>query len=126
MRIRAEKGHPEEKDAGCVIVLAYASEKAQGKRYGERHRSSIRVVDGKALSAMIELYYRRLGARVRAARKAARLTQGEVGQLLDPPVTRASVANIELGKQRVLSHTLVQLAVAVRCPVLHLIGGFSK
>lgn len=49
------------------------------------------------------------------------MTQETLGNKLDPPVTRASVANIEGGKQRVLAHTLSQLAVALELNLLELI-----
>jgi transcriptional regulator with XRE-family HTH domain len=41
------------------------------------------------------------------------MTQQQLGEALEPAATRASIANIEAGKQRVLAHTLVQLANAV-------------
>lgn len=72
---------------------------------------------------MNDLYYREFGKRVRIAREAAGLTQAEVGALLQPTVTRASIANVEAGKQRVLAHTVVQLARAVGCPVLRIATG---
>ena len=60
--------------------------------------------------AVTEPFYGQLGARVRDWRLRRGLTQGELGTRLTPPVTRASIANIEVGKQRVLAHTLAQLA----------------
>ena len=57
-----------------------------------------------------EPFYGELGARVREWRVRRGLTQGELGTRLTPPVTRASIANLEVGKQRVLAHTLAQLA----------------
>jgi hypothetical protein len=38
-----------------------------------------------------------------------------------PAVTRASIANLELGHQRVLAHTLVQLALILHVPVTDLL-----
>ena len=38
------------------------------------------------------------------------MSQESLGLALKPQVTRASIANIEAGKQRILTHTLVQLA----------------
>ena len=38
------------------------------------------------------------------------MTQQALGNQLDPQLTRASIANIEMGTQRVLAHTLAQLA----------------
>ncbi len=50
------------------------------------------------------------------------MTQGELAARLLPTVTRASIANLELGKQRVLAHTLVQLADALDVSVSDLLG----
>jgi transcriptional regulator with XRE-family HTH domain len=60
--------------------------------------------------AVTEPFYTQLGARVREWRVRRGLTQGELGTRLTPPVTRASIANLEVGKQRVLAHTLAQLS----------------
>lgn len=49
-----------------------------------------------------------IGLRVRQARKAARLTQDQVGWSVG--LTRASIANIEAGRQGVLFETAIQLA----------------
>src|SRR5689334_10692445 len=58
----------------------------------------------------LEPFYRELGRRIRELRISKGLTQEDLGGLLEPPVTRASIANIEMGTQRVLAHTLAQLA----------------
>src|SRR6185503_909091 len=50
------------------------------------------------------------GRQLRGHRERRHMTQQQLGQSLTPPTTRASIANIEAGKQRVLVHTLVQLA----------------
>jgi transcriptional regulator with XRE-family HTH domain len=63
------------------------------------------------MAANIEPFYLELGRRIHDRRKQQGLTQEKLGQLLDPQVTRASIANIEMGAQRVLVHTLAQLAV---------------
>jgi transcriptional regulator with XRE-family HTH domain len=63
-----------------------------------------------AFMASIETFYRQLGSAVRRRRLERGLTQGDVAARVVPPVTRASIANLELGHQRVLAHTLVQLA----------------
>lgn len=60
-----------------------------------------------------QAFYSSLGRRLQDFRKARHLTQEQVGALLTPPLTRASIANIEAGKQGVLAHTLVQLAQAL-------------
>jgi transcriptional regulator with XRE-family HTH domain len=62
------------------------------------------------MAVEIEPFYLELGRRIHDRRKQKGLTQEKLGELLDPQVTRASIANIEMGAQRVLAHTLVQLA----------------
>jgi transcriptional regulator with XRE-family HTH domain len=58
----------------------------------------------------IEPFYVALGSRIQQAREARKMTQAQLCSSLKPPSTRASIANIENGKQRVLAHTLAQLA----------------
>lgn len=58
-------------------------------------------------------FYEGFGGRIRLLRKRKELTQEQLGARLVPQVTRASIANIESGKQRVLAHTLAQLAEAL-------------
>lgn len=58
--------------------------------------------------ADIESLYPTLGRRIHELRVNRRLSQEEVGKALQ--LTRATVANIESGKQRVLVHTLVAIA----------------
>lgn len=60
-----------------------------------------------------EEFYGLLGQRVRTLRQQKALTQEQLGNRLTPTVTRASIANIETGKQRVLAHTLIQLSRAL-------------
>jgi transcriptional regulator with XRE-family HTH domain len=57
-----------------------------------------------------DAFYASLGRRIQDRRKARGLTQEQLGSRITPAVTRASIANIEAGKQGVLTHTLVQLA----------------
>ena len=63
--------------------------------------------------------YKTVGARLREARRAAKLTQEELASRVS--LTRTSVTNIEKGRQKVLLHTLVELAKAVQVPVYDLI-----
>jgi transcriptional regulator with XRE-family HTH domain len=60
-----------------------------------------------------DAFYTSLGRRIQDLRKALGLTQEQLGSRIVPAVTRASIANIEAGKQGVLTHTLVQLARAL-------------
>jgi transcriptional regulator with XRE-family HTH domain len=68
-----------------------------------------------------ERFYADLGRRVRVQRDKLHLTQQQVGDALTPRATRASIANIEAGKQRVLAHTLVQLASVLEVSVSDLL-----
>ncbi len=63
--------------------------------------------------------YRSLGTLVRRQREACSLSQGGLGQLVG--LSRASIANIETGRQRVLLHHLYGLAVALRVDVRALV-----
>jgi len=74
------------------------------------------------MAAMIEPFYIDLGRRILDMRRKRGITQEKLGSLLDPPSTRASIANIETGKQRVLAHTLVQLAQALQIEVMELLN----
>jgi transcriptional regulator with XRE-family HTH domain len=58
----------------------------------------------------IEPFYQTVGRRIYARRTELGLTQEQVGSKLIAPLTRAAIANIETGKQRILAHTLVELA----------------
>ena len=73
-----------------------------------------------------DLFYRELGQRIRTFRSEQRLTQAALGLRLDPPVTRAAIANVENGKQRVLAHTLVQFAQILRVEIDGLLPTFSS
>lgn len=65
------------------------------------------------MSRKIEPFYVYLGERIARVRTEKGLTQGQLGKALDPPVTRATVSNIESAKQRCMAHTLTQLARAL-------------
>jgi transcriptional regulator with XRE-family HTH domain len=62
------------------------------------------------MATKIEPFYETLGSQIQVAREHRKMTQAQLGLALKPPSTRASIANIENGKQRVLVHTLAQLA----------------
>jgi len=63
--------------------------------------------------------YEIVGRRVRQARKASRLTQEELASRVS--MTRTSVTNIEKGRQKLLLHTLFDLAAAMKIPAVQLI-----
>lgn len=62
-------------------------------------------------------FYREFGRRVRGFRTKRALTQDSLGKMLTPQVTRAAIANVENGKQRVLAHTVAQLAQILKVEV---------
>ena len=70
----------------------------------------------------VDPFYIALGQRVRKYRDQRKLTQEQLGDRLTPQMTRAGIANIEAGKQRVLAHTLVQLAVKLGVTVEDLVS----
>jgi len=69
----------------------------------------------------VEPFYTEVGHRIQKLRNDKNLSQTALGLLLSPTVTRASIANIETGKQRILAHTLVQLAGALETPLTDLV-----
>ncbi|NPD27393.1 helix-turn-helix transcriptional regulator [Corallococcus exiguus] len=75
-------------------------------------------------------FYELLGRKIASLRRERRLSQEELGRTLAPPLTRASVANIEAGRQRLLTHVAVGIAFALSMPVGDLLdikgGGFSE
>lgn len=58
----------------------------------------------------MQLVYEDLGRNIRRARLLAGLTQEQLGRAVG--LTRTSVNNIEHGRQKVLVHTLLELASA--------------
>lgn len=56
----------------------------------------------------IPALYKRLGASIKARRRALRLTQQQLATQLG--ISRGSLANVETGRQRVLVHQLYKLA----------------
>ncbi len=78
-----------------------------------------------SVSAPIEEIYPLIGMRIQQLRARDQLTQEQLGAQLQPPVTRASIANIETGKQRLLVHTLLQLAHLLTVSVEELLPGPS-
>jgi len=65
-------------------------------------------------------FYADLGSRIQAHRRG-RLTQEQLAARLDPPLTRAAIANMEAGKQGVLVYTLVQIADQLGVPPAELL-----
>jgi len=59
-----------------------------------------------------EEFYAEVGRRVKKARKLRMLTQESLASLVS--LTRTSITNIEKGRQKILLHTLDDLAKALR------------
>ncbi|HEX4334362.1 MAG TPA: helix-turn-helix transcriptional regulator [Polyangiaceae bacterium] len=78
------------------------------------------------MASELEPFYEELGKRIQGYRKRAGMTQEDLGKAIDPPLTRASLANIENAKQRVLAHTIIQLAAALSVPVQDLLPALPR
>jgi transcriptional regulator with XRE-family HTH domain len=78
------------------------------------------------MSPKIEPFYGSLGKLVRERRNQLGMTQEQLGSQLNPPTTRVSIANLESGKQRILAHTLVQLATVLKLTVGELMPAESE
>lgn len=74
------------------------------------------------MTANIEPFYLELGRKIHELRTRRGVTQEELGKRLNPSVTRASIANIESGKQRVYAHSLIELAQALHVTIPELLG----
>jgi transcriptional regulator with XRE-family HTH domain len=59
-------------------------------------------------------FYRALGIQIRKARKAKRLTQEGLAEMIG--LSRTSVTNVERGRQPIYAHTLALLSSALECP----------
>jgi transcriptional regulator with XRE-family HTH domain len=64
-------------------------------------------------------FYAEVGRRIRKAREEAGLTQGRLAELVS--LTRTSVTNIEQGRQKLLLHTLADVAAALQVPAAELV-----
>ena len=60
--------------------------------------------------------YSVVGKRVRAGRAQVQLTQDELAQRVG--LTRTSITNLELGRQKIQIHTLYAIADALKLPVI--------
>ncbi|MBN8853026.1 MAG: hypothetical protein BGO55_14160 [Sphingobacteriales bacterium 50-39] len=64
-------------------------------------------------------FYENMGSLIREARLKAEISQDVLAQHLG--LTRASIVNIEKGRQRPMIHTLIQIAEAVKVNLTNLI-----
>lgn len=67
----------------------------------------------------IEPIYAEIGKRLQRARRRAALTQATVAERTS--LSRTSIANIERGEQRFMTHCLYELAAALNVPVERLL-----
>jgi len=73
------------------------------------------------MATKVEPFYEAFGEQIRLVREQRKLSQAELAKQLSPPVTRAAVANMENAKQRVLVHTLIDIARVLRVEVAELL-----
>ena len=69
----------------------------------------------------LEAVHVAVGARIRIIREALGLTQGELADRVD--LDRTSVTNIETGRQRMLLHTVEDIATALGTNAKNLMKG---
>ncbi|MBN8857005.1 MAG: helix-turn-helix transcriptional regulator [Sphingobacteriales bacterium] len=69
--------------------------------------------------AQEQAFYIKLGNNIRDHRLKAGISQEVLGDQLS--LTRSSIVNIEKGRQRPLTHTLVEIAQTLRVPLLELL-----
>ncbi|MCI0393111.1 MAG: helix-turn-helix domain-containing protein [Acidobacteria bacterium] len=69
----------------------------------------------------VEPFYVELGHLIEDVRTKRKLSKAALGRRLQPELSRASIANIESGKQRVLVHTLIEIANALDVELSELI-----
>ena len=63
----------------------------------------------------VDRFYFELGKRIRKARIKQNLTQQQLAELVS--LNRTSITNIEKGVQRLLAHTVVDLAAELKVPI---------
>jgi DNA-binding XRE family transcriptional regulator len=85
-----------------------------------------RRADAESMAAAIDdrMFYVYFGRQVRKARLDQGLTQSEVAKFLG--LTRASIANVESGRQRLLVHQVVQLSSLLAVGLTDLVPPLSR
>lgn len=61
----------------------------------------------------VEPVYAEIGRRIARARDRRGLSQEMLGASLSPPLTRATISNMEGGRQRIMLHVLIDIADAL-------------
>ena len=73
---------------------------------------------------MVDWMYPRIGHRIRELRESHGFTQSQLAGQVD--LTRTSIVNIEQGRQKVMIHTLYQLAAVFNVQVAELLPAFDE
>lgn len=71
-----------------------------------------------------EQVYRTVGERIRDERKRQNITQDELASQVG--LTRTSITNVEKGRQKLLLHTLIQIANILGIPPARLLPTFER
>ena len=71
-----------------------------------------------------ERFYRDLGSNIRKIRELKKISQVALAEALS--LNRTSITNIENGKQRILVHTLCQMAVFMKVEISNLIPSMKS
>ncbi len=71
-----------------------------------------------------ESVYAAVGKRIRYYREECKFTQAELASRLS--LERTSITNIEKGRQKILLHTLIDLAIALDVTPIELLGDFAQ
>jgi DNA-binding XRE family transcriptional regulator len=77
------------------------------------------------MSPQAEPFYVEVGRRIHSLRVGMKLKQADLALKLEPPVTRASIANLENGRQRLLLHTAAQIAGILECQISDLVPSIA-
>ncbi|MEC3978136.1 helix-turn-helix domain-containing protein [Amycolatopsis sp. H20-H5] len=67
----------------------------------------------------VDQLYVTIGGNIKEARRDAKVTQADLGKRLR--LTRSSIANIEAGRQRVMIHSIMQIAEELSVPTMRLL-----
>ncbi|MGG1518480.1 helix-turn-helix transcriptional regulator [Paenibacillus oryzisoli] len=71
-----------------------------------------------------DILYAVIGQRIRINRERFNMTQEEMGEKVG--LTRSSIANIELGRQKIQLDTLYQVAITLNLEILELLPSINE
>lgn len=69
--------------------------------------------DRRSAAPNVEPVYVDIGRRIKTGRERRGYSQYLLAQMLTPPLTRSALCNMELGRQRIMLHVLIDLADAL-------------